>query len=143
MQTYGFHFVGYIGGKKDPIYLTLTFKDTETLTKGDMLNLESGEVDLFATGGDTGLIGIADETKSGTDSTTTIRVIWDANGQAIYRVTDANARTAGTELDITGTTGAQTLGADGDSDVVVVHNSSATQPTYVRSHIRARGEPTS
>ena len=143
MQTYGFHFVGYVGGKKDPIYRTYTFKDSETLTKGDMLNLESGEVDLFATGGDTGLIGIADETKTGVDSTTTIRVIWDANGQAIYRVTDANARTEGTLLDITGTTGAQTVGADGDTDLIVVANSAADEPTYVRSVIRSRGEPTS
>jgi len=143
MQTYGFHFVGYINGRKDPVIRTYTFKDTETLTKGDMLNLESGEVDLFATGGDTGLIGVANETKSGTDSTTTIDVIWDMNGMAVYAVYDANARNEGALLDITGTTGAQTVGADGDTDLVVVSNSAADEVTYVRSAIRARGEATS
>lgn len=139
MQAYGFHFVGYINGRKDPVIRTYTFKDTETLTKGDPLNLESGEVDLFATGGDAAFIGVANETKSGTDSTTTIDVIWDMDGQAIWAVYDANARTEGTELDISGTTGAMTLAADGDSDVIVVSASTATEPTYVRSHPRARG----
>ena len=139
MQAYGFHFVGYINGRKDPVIRTYTFKDTETLTKGDPLNLESGEVDLFATGGDAGFIGVANETKSGTDSTTTIDVIWDMDGQAIWAVYDANARAEGAELDISGTTGAMTLAADGDSDVIVTSASTATEVTYVRSHPRARG----
>lgn len=138
MQTYGFHFSHYLNGKKDPIYRTYTFKDTETLTKGDILNNESGEVDL-AVSGDTAFIGVADETVSGTDSTTEIRVIWDAVGQAVWRVTDANARTEGTELDIDGTTGAMTLAADSDSDVIVVANSTASEPTLVRFHPRAIG----
>jgi hypothetical protein len=138
MQTYGFHFSHYIGGKKDPILREYTFKDTETLTKGDILNNESGEVDL-AVSGDTGFIGVADETKAGTDSTTKIWVIWDAQGLGVYRVKDDNARTEGTELDISGTTGAMTVAADSDSDVIVVANSTATEPTLVRFHPRAYG----
>jgi hypothetical protein len=139
LQTYGFHFSHYRNGSKTPIRRKYIFKDTETLTKGGVLNLESGEVDLFATGGDTGAIGVADETVSGTDSTTEIWVILDLGGQAVWRVTDANARTEGAELDITGTTGAQTVGADGDSDLIVEDTSSATEPTLVRFHPRAFG----
>jgi hypothetical protein len=54
-------------------------------------------------------------------------VDWDA----VYAVTDANARVIGTVLDITGATGAQTLTTDSDHDVIVVANSSATEPTLV------------
>ncbi|MAH47021.1 hypothetical protein CMI37_14435 [Candidatus Pacearchaeota archaeon] len=111
---------------------TFLMKDSETFTKGDMMNLESGEVDLFATGGDTDGVGVflgpddpADATVgspgvvAGTDSTTLVKV--QVNPDAVYAdVNDTNARLAGAELDITGTTGAQTLGADGDSDVLVV-----------------------
>jgi hypothetical protein len=139
MQEYGFHFSHYRNGNKTPVRRKYTFKDTETLTKGDVLNLESGEVDLFATGGDTGAIGVADETVSGTDSTTEIWVILAYGDQAVWRVYDATARTEGAELDITGTTGAQTVGADGDSDLIVEATSTADQPTLVRFHPRATG----
>jgi len=129
MQTYGFHFVYYLtSGRTNPIYETLVFKDTETLTKGDLLNLESGEVDLAATG-DTGLVGVAAETVSGTDSTTEIQVItgWDA----VFAVTDANARAKGATLAISGTTGAMTVAAPGNSDLIVVKKSAADEPTLV------------
>lgn len=129
MQTYGFHFVYYLtSGRTNPVYETLIFKDTETLTKGDLLNLESGEVDLAASG-DTAFVGVAAETVSGTDSTTEIQVItgWDA----VYAVTDANARAKGALLDISGTTGAMTVAADSDHDLVVVKKSTATEPTLV------------
>ena len=138
MQAYGFHFSHYLNGRKKPLYRKYLFKDDETLTKGDIVNNESGEVDL-AVSGDTGFIGVANETKAGTDSTTYIEIIWDMDGQGVYRVYDANARTEGTELDIDGTTGAMTLAADSDSDVIVVANSTASEPTLVRFHPRARG----
>ena len=143
MQTYGFQFQGYINGEKTPVIRKYKFKDTETLTKGDALNMEVtstiGEVDLFASGGDTGLIGVANETVSGTDSTTEIEVILDFQGQGLWAIYDATLRAEGTELDITGATGAQTLGADADSDVIVAFNSSAIEPTIVRFHGRATG----
>lgn len=139
MQTYGLHWVGYKSGRKEPVIREYLFKDTETLTKGDALNLETGEVDLFATGGDTGFIGVANETLSGTDSTTYIEVILDLDGDALWAVYDANARTEGTILDLSGTTGAMTVATDSDSDVIVAANSTAAQPTIIRSHPRARG----
>ncbi len=143
MQTYGFTFQGYITGDKTPVIRKYVFKDTETLTKGDAINLESGEVDLFASGGDTGLIGVANETLSGTTLVTEIEVILDFGGMGLWAIYDANARDQGTELDITGATGAQTLGTDADSDVIVAFNSTATEPTIVRFHNRATGIKTS
>jgi hypothetical protein len=140
MQTYGFQFMGYITGQKEPVIRKYKFADTETLTKGDAINVDtSGYVDLFATGGDVGLIGVANETVSGTTLVTEIEVILDFQGMGLWAIYDANARVEKAELDITGTTGAQTLSADGDSDVMVAFNSSATEPTVVRFAGRATG----
>ncbi len=142
LKALGFEFSHYRTRNSGPVYEDYLFSDTETLTKGDLLNLEVtaniGEVDL-AVSGDTALIGLADETLEGVDSTTLIRIIRDMQGDAVYRVTDANARAEGTELDIDGATGEMTLAADSDSDVIVVQNSTATEPTLVRFHPRAYG----
>jgi hypothetical protein len=140
MQTYGFHWVGYEGGEpKEPVIRKVKFAHTEILTKGDCINMESGYADLFATGGDTGLTGVANETLSGTTLVTEIEMIDDLHGRGLWAVYDANARLEGAELDITGATGAQTVGADGDSDLIVAYNSSASEPTIVRFHGRAYG----
>lgn len=112
-----------------PTIQTLTIKDDETLTKGDLVNLESGEIDLAATN-DTGILGAVLETKAGTDSTTTYKVITDAD--AVYGVYDANARAIGATLDIAGTTGAMTVAASSNVDLVVVANSSASEETLVK-----------
>lgn len=112
-----------------PTILDLTFKDTETLTKGDMVNLESGEVDLAATA-DADLVGVVLETKAGTDSTTKIKCIVDED--AVYGVVDNNARAIGATLDIAGATGAQTVAASSNKEFIVVRDSSATEETLVR-----------
>ena len=106
----------------------LLFQGTETLTKGDLVNLETGEVDL-AVSNDTAILGVVQETISGTDSTTRIRVI--VNPDAVYGVYDANARLAGATLDISGATGAMTVAATGDADLTVVAESTATEETLV------------
>lgn len=106
----------------------LLFQGTETLTKGDLVNLESGEVDL-AVSDDTAILGVVLETISGTDSTTRIRVI--VNPDAVYGVYDANARLAGATLDISGATSAMTVAATGDVDLMVVAESTATEETLV------------
>lgn len=111
-----------------PTIQTLKFKDNETLTKGDLVNLEAGEADLAASA-DTAYLGVALETKVGVDSTTDIQVITDKD--AVYGVTDANARLVGAILDIAGTTGGQTLATDSNHDVIVVAPSSATEETLV------------
>ena len=127
----GFRFKYRANGGDETIQ-TLTFKDTETLTKGDIVNLESGEIDLAATG-DTALVGVVLETKSGTDSTTTIKVITDAD--AVYEVYDANARAIGATLDIAGTTGAMTIASSSNKEFVVVADCTAAEPTLVRFNI--------
>jgi hypothetical protein len=110
----------------------LTFKDTETLTKGDLVNLETGEIDLAATA-DTNLLGVILETKAGVDSTTKARVITDDD--AVYAVTDANARVKGATLDIAGATGAQGVAASTNKELVVVSDSTATERTRVRINV--------
>ena len=123
----GFTFAYRLSGGA-PTIQDILFKDTETLTKGDLLNLESGELDLGATN-DTTFIGVALETKAGTDSTTRLKVIsdWDA----VYSVVDNNARAIGATLDIAGATGAMTVAASSSVDLLVVADSSATEPTLV------------
>jgi hypothetical protein len=115
-----------------PTIQDLLFKDTETLTKGDMVNLESGEVDLAATA-DTNLLGVALETQAGTDSTTRIKVVTDAD--AVYGVIDNNARLKGATLDLAGATGAQGVAASTNKEFVVVAESSATEETLVRINV--------
>jgi hypothetical protein len=115
-----------------PTLKSLTMKDTETLTAGDLLNLETGEVDLAATG-DTNLVGVCLETVAGTDSTTKVRCITDPD--AIYAVVDANARVIGATLDIAGATGAQGVAASSNKEFVVVADSTATEQTLVRINV--------
>lgn len=108
------------------------FKDTETLTKGDMLNLETGELDLGATA-DTNFVGVALETAAGTDSTTLLTYISDDD--AVYGVTDANARKKGATLDLSGATGAQTVATSSNKEFVVEADSTADQETLVRFNV--------
>lgn len=114
-------------------YQDLLFKDNETLNEGDMVNLETGEVDLAAAG-DTNLLGVvAEGPVVGVDSTTRIRVIVDAD--AVYGVYDANARLKGATLDIAGATGAQTVATSSGKEFVVYAESTALQETLVRFNI--------
>lgn len=126
--TAGFKFEGRQSGAP-PTVQKFYFKDTETIYKGDMVNMESGEIDLAATG-DTAIIGIALETKAGVDSTTLMEVITDFD--ALYSVYDANARTVGTLLDLTGSAGAQTVTTSSNGNFIVVANSSADERTLVK-----------
>lgn len=127
----GFKFRYRLSGAA-PTIQELAFKDTETLSKGDLLNLETGEVDLLASEDANGL-GVALETKAGVDSTTKIRFIADAD--AVYSVVDNNARAKGATLDIAGTTGAQSVAASAKKELVVQAPSSATEPTLVRFNV--------
>jgi hypothetical protein len=115
-----------------PTIVDILMKDTETLTAGDMVNLESGEVDLAATA-DTNLLGVCLETVAGTDSTTRVRCITDPD--AIYATDDANARLYGATLDIAGATGAQTVAASSNKEFVVHTESSALEQTLVRFNV--------
>lgn len=130
------------GGK--PLVLTFLMKDSETLTLGDLLNLESGEVDLLATG-DTAAVGLfmgpddPDDavdrkpgTVSGTDSTTVVRAI--VNPDAVYAdVDDTNARLPGALLDVSGATGAQAIASASNNEfVVVARKKQSSDETFVQ-----------
>lgn len=123
----GFRYRGRKSGGP-PTYVEILFADTETISKGDMVNLQTGEADLGATG-DTNFLGVAVETVAGTDSTTLIKVIRDAD--AIYGVYDANARLLGATLDIAGATGAQTVATSSNKEFVVYAPSAADEETLV------------
>lgn len=112
-----------------PTIQVLKSKDTETLTKGDLLNMETGEVDLAATN-DTAFVGVCLDTGARVDSTTDVYCITDKD--AVYGTTDANARLQGATLDIAGATGAMTVAASNNVDLIVVAPSSATQETLVK-----------
>lgn len=127
----GFTFAYRLSGGA-PTIQRLLFKDTETLTKGDFVNLETGELDLAATA-DANLVGAVQQTLAGTDSVTYIEVITDDD--AVYSVTDANARLVGATLDIAGATGAQGVAASSNKEFVVVAESSASEPTVVRVNV--------
>ena len=126
--TAGFKFMYRLSGGQ-PTIQKLTFKDTETLYKGDLVNLESGEIDLAATY-DTAIVGVVLETVSGTDSVTQVEVITDED--AVYAVYDANARVIGATLDITGSAGAMGVTTSSNADVTVVANSTADEWTLVK-----------
>lgn len=128
----GFRWRYNLGGHPTPDVQVLKAKDTETLTEGDMLNLETGEVDLAAAG-DTNLLGVCLATYTAVDSTTDIRFI--RNADAVYGVVDNNARVAGATLDITGATGAQGVTTSSGKEFVVVVASSATEETLVRINV--------
>ena len=109
-------------------YVDLYYDDTETLTAGDMVTLESGEVDL-AVAGDAAILGVVVETGSGTASVTKILCIVDSD--AVYGVYDANARLMGATLDISGSTGAMTVTTTSHADLTVVAPSTASEETLV------------
>ena len=130
MAANGFEWRYNVSGGR-PLILTFLMADTETFTRGDMMNVASGEVDLAATA-DVGLAGIfigpenPDDavdgkpgTVAGTDSTTIVKVI--VNPDAVYAdPNDTVARLAGALLDISGATGAQTVAASSNTAFVVV-----------------------
>lgn len=124
----GFRYSGRLSGGS-PTIRTIKYKDNETLSFGDIVNLETGEADLGATA-DTTLAGaVVSATQAGVDSTTDIQVIIDPD--AIYEVADANARLMGATLDLAGATGAQGVAASSNKEFVVVEPSTASQPTKV------------
>ena len=130
MAANGFEWRYNVSGGR-PLILTFLMKDSETLTRGDLLNIESGEVDLAATG-DAALAGIfvgpenPDDavdgkpgTVSGTDSTTLVKCI--VNPDAVYAdPNDTSARLAGATLDVSGATGAQTVASSSNTEFVVI-----------------------
>ena len=130
----GFEWRYNISGGR-PLILSFLFKNTETLTKGDLVTLDTGEMDL-GVAADATLIGAfmgPEDPKDakdgepgvveGIDSTTVGRAI--VNPDAVYGVADNNARLAGVTLDLDGSTGAQTVIASSQATLFVVERKRA------------------
>jgi uncharacterized protein YbcI len=123
----GFTFRYRLSGKP-PTINDFVFNTSRTISRGDLVNLEGGEVDLGATG-DTALVGAALETLDGEASTTSINVIVDAD--AVYGVHDPRARRKGATLDLHGPTGAQGVGPSQNAELVVDVDSTPDDETLV------------
>jgi uncharacterized protein YbcI len=124
----GFDFRYRIGGG-EPTVRSFVFKNTETLTRGDMLNFETGRVHLGVRG-DSTLLGSATETIAGARDRTYIRVITDAD--AVYGVEDPHARARGDSLDLVGATSLLGVASSPASELTVVLDSTADDETLVR-----------
>lgn len=109
-----------------PIIEKITVADTVVLSIGEMVNLESGELTTAVTA-DTALVGVAIEAVDNTDDGETCAVI--VNEDAVYRITDANARSKGDTLDIA--TGALGVTTSSNADLIVVEDSTSSEPTLV------------
>lgn len=109
-----------------PIVERLRVKASAVLSKGELTNLESGEIDAAATS-DTALVGAALEDCDNTADGLFCDVIVDSD--AVYSVVDANARVKGALLDIA--SGGLLVTTDSNHDLIVVEDSSATEPTLV------------
>jgi uncharacterized protein YbcI len=123
----GFTFRYRLGGKP-PTIEGFPFKTSRTLSRGDLLNLRDGGVELGRTG-DTALIGAAVETIDGEAATTSIGVIVDAD--AVYAVEDRTIRLKGATVDLHGLTGAQGVSASHNDELVVDVDSGADDETLV------------
>jgi uncharacterized protein YbcI len=124
----GFEFRYRLGGG-EPTIRGFVFKNTETLTRGDILNYEDGLLDLGALG-DSSLVGCAVETLNGESGKSQIHVVTDAD--AVYAVADPNARSEGDHLDLTGASGGQGVLTSAASAFTVVVDSPAEAETLVR-----------
>jgi uncharacterized protein YbcI len=124
----GFEFRYRLGGGQ-PTARSFVFKNTETLSCGDMLNFEHGQLDLGVCG-DTALLGCALDTHAGEGGKTYMRVITDAD--AVYAVDDSHARKQGDGLDLTGTTNEQGVATSTGSELTVVVDSPADEETLVQ-----------
>jgi hypothetical protein len=122
----GFTFAYLQNGGTAPTIQELTVADAEVLSKGELVNLESGELDAAATG-DTALVGAVLADVDNTADGLTAKVIVDQD--AVYAVTDGNARVIGATLDIGA--GGLTVAASSNADLIVVADSSATEKTLV------------
>lgn len=110
-----------------PVIRTLIMRDTEILSEGELVNLNTGEVEAAGTG-DAALMGAAAEDKDNTADGETCDVIVGPR-DSVYEVEDNNARVIGATLDIAG--GGLGVTGTANADLIVVEDSTATEKTRV------------
>lgn len=109
-----------------PTIQDVTIADTVVLSRGELCNLESGELTTAVTA-DTALVGATVEAVDNTADGLKCKVITDPD--AVYSIVDANARLMGATLDID--TGALGVAASSNADLIVVKTCTADEPTLV------------
>jgi uncharacterized protein YbcI len=124
----GFQFRYRLSGGR-PTVRSFVFRNTETLSQGDILNWEDGKVCL-GLAGDRALLGAAVETLDGLAGETAIRVVTD--GDAVYAVADPHPRSRGDHLELNSLTGDHGVSASTSSQLTVVLDSDADAETLVR-----------
>jgi uncharacterized protein YbcI len=124
----GFRFRYRLSGGRATLE-SFTATNSASLVRGDMISDGSGGVALGATG-DTAFVGAAQETPDAHPSTTSVKVIIDAD--AVYAVDDRHDRLKGDTLDLAGVSGAQGVGPSVNMDFVVDVDCSANEETLVR-----------
>jgi hypothetical protein len=127
----GFQFRYRLSGGR-PTVRDFVSQDSDTLSRGDILNWEGGKVG-FGIVGDGALIGaVLESVRAGQGG---VRVITD--GDAVYGVDDPHSRAKGDQLDLEGPTGAQSVRQGANSQLTVVLDSDAEEETLVRINLRS------
>ena len=121
----GFKWAGSYDGS-EPIKVKFVIADTVVVTKGMLLNLETGEADKGASN-DEAFIGVATHDIDNTADGESVEAI--INPGAIYAVDDANARLAGATLDLG--SDAKSVTTTSNADLIVYADSTASEPTLV------------
>lgn len=111
-------------GGGPPTVRSFPIDSAAAVNRGDLLHLYDGAA------GDGGLVGVVVETVSDPAAGTHVRAVTDAD--AVYAVTDPNARAAGAALDLAGETGEQGVTGADDGDLDVLVDCGEDQPTLVR-----------
>jgi uncharacterized protein YbcI len=122
----GFAFRYRLSGQR-PTIEQFESSGAQKITRGDMLALDRGGLELARTG-DSALVGAAVETLDG-DQRSSIRAIVDAD--AVYGVVDAQMRLKGAPLDLSGNGGGQGVAIGPNGDFVVDVDSGADDETLV------------
>lgn len=125
----GFRWVGSLDGS-EPIIRNFPVKNAAVLSRGEMVNLESGEVDAGASN-DAAFLGVATEDVDNTADGLYCDVI--VNPGAIYAVDDSTQRTTGAQLDLA--SGGMGLTTDSNHDFVVYKSDGEeTQVIFFGNH---------
>ena len=122
----GFEFAYLANGGTAPTIQNIVVADAEVLSAGELVNLESGELDAAATA-DTALVGAMVQDVNNADDGLSGHVITDQD--AVYSVEDNNARVIGATLDIAA--GGMGVTTSSNADLIVVRTSTATERTLV------------
>ena len=124
----GFIFKYMLGG--GVVYLTsFTVKAEESINKGDMCKITSGEAEPADTSDATMYGAAANDADAG-------EIVKLYPPDSVYAVVDANARSCADVLDLSNTSNG--VAAKSNDDLIVVRNSGASDDTLLTLHSNAK-----